>query len=196
MLSTPATPDNLSKRRKLFAGAALSQVRRLALPSRVPLPGFWLAELCARVKRVHRPTSLLAAAGYTGDLPSRHIATHASRRAVPQGLLVAPLVRVALAVHPGVLFTAFGATACEWWESLAAVAPGLAAAQAALRLLAVATAQYQLAVLPIHRILPAPATSVPAGVFACFSAAALLSPRRSYLYLGGLLSSVLTTFMW
>ncbi len=36
----------------------------------------------------------------------------------------------------------------------------------------------------------------PAGVFACFSAAALLSPRRSYLYLGGLLSSVLTTFMW
>lgn len=86
MLSTPATPDNLSKRRKLFAGAAISQ-----------------------------------------------------------GLLVAPLVRVALAVHPGVLFTAFGATAC---------------------------------------------------VFACFSAAALLSPRRSYLYLGGLLSSVLTTFMW
>lgn len=34
-----------------------------------------------------------------------------------------------------------------------------------------------------------------AGVFACFSAAALLSPRRQYLYLGGLLSSVLSTFM-
>jgi hypothetical protein len=33
-------------------------------------------------------------------------------------------------------------------------------------------------------------------VFACFSAAALLSPRRQYVYLGGLLSSVLTTFMW
>jgi FtsH-binding integral membrane protein len=86
MVSTPPTPENLGKRRKLFAGAALSQ-----------------------------------------------------------GLLVAPLVRVALAVHPSVLFTAFGATAC---------------------------------------------------VFACFSAAALLSPRRSYLYLGGLLSSVLTTFCW
>lgn len=86
MLSRPATPENLRARRRLFAGAALSQ-----------------------------------------------------------GLLVAPLVRVALALHPGVLFTAFGATAC---------------------------------------------------VFACFSAAALLSPRRSYLYLGGLLSSVLTTFMW
>ena len=33
-------------------------------------------------------------------------------------------------------------------------------------------------------------------MFVCFSAAALLSPRRQYLYLGGILSSVLTTFMW
>jgi FtsH-binding integral membrane protein len=32
-------------------------------------------------------------------------------------------------------------------------------------------------------------------VFACFSGAALLSPRRQYLYLGGLLSSVLSTFL-
>jgi hypothetical protein len=32
-------------------------------------------------------------------------------------------------------------------------------------------------------------------VFACFSAAALLSPRRHYLYLGGLLSSVLSFFL-
>ncbi|KAI3425031.1 hypothetical protein D9Q98_008409 [Chlorella vulgaris] len=64
--------------------------------------------------------------------------------AASQGLLVAPLVRSALALHPGVLFTAFAGTA---------------------------------------------------GVFACFSAAALLSPRRQYLYLGGLLSSVLSTFM-
>lgn len=31
---------------------------------------------------------------------------------------------------------------------------------------------------------------LPSGVFACFSAAALLSPRRQYLYLGGILSSV------
>lgn len=65
--------------------------------------------------------------------------------ALSQGLLVAPLVRLALAVQPGVLFTALGATAL---------------------------------------------------LFACFSLAALLSPRRSYLYLGGILSSVLTTFMW
>jgi FtsH-binding integral membrane protein len=34
-----------------------------------------------------------------------------------------------------------------------------------------------------------------ATVFASFSAAALLSKRRSYLYLGGMLSSVLSTFM-
>ena len=32
-------------------------------------------------------------------------------------------------------------------------------------------------------------------MFACFSAAALLSPRRHFFYLGGLLSSVLSTFM-
>lgn len=63
--------------------------------------------------------------------------------ALSQGLLLAPLVRTALAVHPGVLVTAFGGTA---------------------------------------------------AVFACFSAAALLSPRRQYLYLGGLLSSILSTF--
>ncbi|EFN54542.1 hypothetical protein CHLNCDRAFT_56207 [Chlorella variabilis] len=64
--------------------------------------------------------------------------------ALSQGLLVAPLVRATLALHPGVLFTAFAGTA---------------------------------------------------GVFACFSAAALLSPRRHFFYLGGLLSSVLSTFM-
>ncbi|PSC72482.1 Bax inhibitor 1 [Micractinium conductrix] len=85
LLSTPASPATLAKRRKLFGGAALSQ-----------------------------------------------------------GLLLAPLVRTALALHPGVLFTAFAGTA---------------------------------------------------GVFACFSAAALLSPRRQYLYLGGILSSVLSTFL-
>ena len=33
-------------------------------------------------------------------------------------------------------------------------------------------------------------------MFACFSAAALLSPRRSYLFLGGMLASVMTTFFW
>lgn len=64
--------------------------------------------------------------------------------ALSQGLLLAPLVRASLALHPGVLFTAFAGTA---------------------------------------------------GVFACFSAAALLSPRRQYLFLGGLLSSVLSTFL-
>lgn len=64
--------------------------------------------------------------------------------AVSQGLLLAPIVRASLALHPGVLFTAFAGTA---------------------------------------------------GVFACFSAAALLSPRRQYLFLGGLLSSVLSTFL-
>lgn len=52
MISTPARPDTLRKRRSLFACAALSQ-----------------------------------------------------------GLLLAPLVRTALAVHPAVLFTAFGGTA-------------------------------------------------------------------------------------
>ncbi|KAL4419143.1 hypothetical protein ABPG77_002656 [Micractinium sp. CCAP 211/92] len=63
--------------------------------------------------------------------------------ALSQGLLLAPIVRASLALHPGVLFIAFAGTA---------------------------------------------------GVFACFSAAALLSPRRQYLFLGGLLSSVLSTF--
>lgn len=33
--------------------------------------------------------------------------------ALSQGLLIAPLVRTALAVHPGVLFTAFAGTAGE-----------------------------------------------------------------------------------
>ena len=33
--------------------------------------------------------------------------------AVSQGLLLAPLVRATLALHPGVLFTAFGGTAGE-----------------------------------------------------------------------------------
>lgn len=144
MLSTPATPDNLSKRRKLFAGAAISQVRGLALPSRVLCRTFTCRVVCPR-KSYARPPPIKPAGSWalhTGDLPSRHIATDASRFAVPQGLLVAPLVRVALAVHPGVLFTAFGATACELGESWAAVALGLAAAQAPLHVLAVATAQH------------------------------------------------------
>ena len=52
----------------------------------------------------------------------------------------------------------------------------------------------------LPRILPPPppphTRASAAGVFACFSAAALLSPRRSYLFLGGLLASVMTTFFW
>lgn len=122
-----------------------------------------------------------------------------------QGLLVAPLVRVALALHPGVLFTAFGATACECWAGTEAV-PG---SKAVIRwpvpasccprcsLLGREWLLARLLLLLASSPLPLVRSSPPAaGVFACFSAAALLSPRRSYLYLGGLLSSVLTTFMW
>lgn len=64
--------------------------------------------------------------------------------AFSQGMLLGPLVNVAIQVHPGTLITALLGTSV---------------------------------------------------VFACFTGAALLSKRRSYLYLGGLLSSAMSTLM-
>lgn len=61
-----------------------------------------------------------------------------------QGAALAPLVKIVLATHPGILVTAFVGTSV---------------------------------------------------VFACFSAAALLSRRRSWLYLGGALSSAMSVLM-
>ena len=128
--------------------------------------------------------------------------------AVSQGLLLAPLVRATLALHPGVLFTAFGGTAGEL--PCRVERSWLNGSEDCLLLLCLSDSAcppgkrmpccQHLGIPPTHLVMPpaCPAlpARVPAGVFACFSAAALLSPRRQYLYLGGLLSSVLTSFMW
>ena len=51
------------------------------------------------------------------------------------------------------------------------------------------------AALTLHPEVLLTALAGASAVFACFSAAALLSPRRSYLFLGGALGSVMSFFM-
>ena len=108
--------------------------------------------------------------------------------AVSQGLLLAPLVRATLALHPGVLFTAFGGTAGEL--PCRVERSWLNGSEDCLLLLCLSDSAcppgkrmpccQHLGIPPTHLVMPpaCPAlpARVPAGVFACFSAAALLSP--------------------